>query len=844
MFERNDPPLKSDQEIISLGRVDPRQFNLINNKLQNQIFYQLLEEQNPPIPEEILLNCMGRQTVEITLDNEIKKISFQLVRAIKRNKSKSNQNENRYEIFDSELGSGGAGIINKTVRMKPIKGSKTLVVETHKIHVIKKYHNNKKELAKKEKISAEQAGYKAALTADGKWVIFPYINGKSLDEELKNKSNEFSLLDRLKIIIQIKRALQMLHLKNYAHLDVKTANILIDQRRNIYLIDFDQCCKIGDPLTTMGTLHIAAPEKFNSKGKFVDLKTDIYEEAKTAAEILKLGCLSFEIRDNGKGKEAWEYIEEQCTAYSNKGEIVFKTENSFIEGKSLAGRIIETLNLATKFEIHERPDDNAMLQKWESIKVDLIIEEEKNKNPIFKDDEFQKNLRSVNQDALKAREAYLGLIVGVNDLYEVNYQGDLIKIMNDHLENIENNKHESYLIEEFVDSLGINALRGCKSKKSISERIIEIYKDADIERASCKQIRNENQGNPSERKEKWIRKIDRNLERVFEKPYDLDRINNFTKKISDANYKLKVDLALQFVKENSDFFSAPLSENKKLEEFVRKLDAKKQERLSQMTREMCSSLKIPSKKSFKVSELTKEEKTTISGYRDAIEKLSEDSLLMENILKGNKDLCEFFYKISISSKDPIIPIIKEWKNLGKVLSPEQQPHETTPIRPNEENLLSQVHSIQTPKPEFSVETTPGTSNQNQSETTEQSSIGKKILIGLLLFVAAPIILVVALLYPVACFCEYINKKFPTIFKSEEEENSQNNVFQDRGSSVQSNSSSRENYKKRSTLSREKSQKSDSFKKKSGQKIFDPVVGVSENSDEKEKIHSSKQQRPF
>jgi serine/threonine protein kinase len=95
-------------------------------------------------------------------------------------------------------------------------------------------------------------------------------NQKVLDESLVTFYTE-----------QLISAVEYVHFKGYAHLDIKLDNIMLDDYFNIRLSDFGSALKVeDDPITELrrGTPKYMAPEVFNLQpGEYFDaLKADMY----------------------------------------------------------------------------------------------------------------------------------------------------------------------------------------------------------------------------------------------------------------------------------------------------------------------------------------------------------------------------------------------------------------------------------------------------------------------------------------------------------------------------------------------------------------------------------------
>ncbi len=87
------------------------------------------------------------------------------------------------------------------------------------------------------------------------YMVMEYIDGRNL-KDLIGKESQYKLDDALKIIKQVGNALHYIHSHNIIHLDVKPANILIDEAGNAKLIDFGIAKQYtdGNPETQAATV--------------------------------------------------------------------------------------------------------------------------------------------------------------------------------------------------------------------------------------------------------------------------------------------------------------------------------------------------------------------------------------------------------------------------------------------------------------------------------------------------------------------------------------------------------------------------------------------------------------
>jgi len=113
--------------------------------------------------------------------------------------------------------------------------------------------------------------YDAGITDDGRpWLAMEYVEGQALGEYCRQRN--IDLPGRLRLFLQVLRAIQYAHTELVIHRDLKPGNILVTADGYVRLLDFgiaklldDERRAAGTQLTQLGdrplTLHYAAPEQ-------------------------------------------------------------------------------------------------------------------------------------------------------------------------------------------------------------------------------------------------------------------------------------------------------------------------------------------------------------------------------------------------------------------------------------------------------------------------------------------------------------------------------------------------------------------------------------------------------
>jgi serine/threonine protein kinase len=120
---------------------------------------------------------------------------------------------------------------------------------------------------------------------DQPFIVMEYVDGKTLRQMAPIQKMQ----DALGYAIQIGEALQEAHSRGVVHRDVKTANIMVNTKNQIKVMDFGLAklkgsLKLTKTSSTVGTLAYMAPEQI--QGGEVDARSDIFAFGVVLYEML------------------------------------------------------------------------------------------------------------------------------------------------------------------------------------------------------------------------------------------------------------------------------------------------------------------------------------------------------------------------------------------------------------------------------------------------------------------------------------------------------------------------------------------------------------------------------
>ncbi len=130
------------------------------------------------------------------------------------------------------------------------------------------------------------------------YIVSRMVNGKNIDVFINESIRTLPQPERriCELFMPVLDALDYLHEKGILHMDVKPSNIMVEQGRNVRLMDLgiaylsQQVAGSGSSSGVMGTPRYAAPEQFNSStdsdSPQLTRATDIYEAGVTLYELI------------------------------------------------------------------------------------------------------------------------------------------------------------------------------------------------------------------------------------------------------------------------------------------------------------------------------------------------------------------------------------------------------------------------------------------------------------------------------------------------------------------------------------------------------------------------------
>ena len=184
----------------------------------------------------------------------------------------------RYRIIE-ELGRGGMGVVYKAgdTKLKRTVALKFLPSELTHIPEIKERFMREAQAAAALDHPNICTVHELDEAEEKAFISMAYIEGQSLKKKIE--SGPLELDEAVRIALQVAEGLKEAHKKGVVHRDIKSANIMVDERDQAKIMDFGLARVAGSTLVTkegmtMGTIAYMSPEQ--ARGEEVDHRTDIW----------------------------------------------------------------------------------------------------------------------------------------------------------------------------------------------------------------------------------------------------------------------------------------------------------------------------------------------------------------------------------------------------------------------------------------------------------------------------------------------------------------------------------------------------------------------------------------
>jgi len=184
----------------------------------------------------------------------------------------------RYQLIE-ELGRGGMGVVYKAedTKLKRTVALKFLPLELTHIPDVKDRFMREAQAAAALDHPNICTVYEFDEAEEKTFISMAYVEGQSLRKKLE--SGPLELDEALRIALQVAEGLKEAHEKGIVHRDIKSANIMVNEKGQVKIMDFGLARVTGGTLVTqegmtMGTIAYMSPEQ--ARGEGVDHRTDIW----------------------------------------------------------------------------------------------------------------------------------------------------------------------------------------------------------------------------------------------------------------------------------------------------------------------------------------------------------------------------------------------------------------------------------------------------------------------------------------------------------------------------------------------------------------------------------------
>ena len=185
----------------------------------------------------------------------------------------------RYQV-SRVLGEGGYGRVFKAFDSQLQRNVAIKVPHLYRItseHLLETYLDEARTLAKLEH-PAIVGVHDVGATENGlPYIVSNFVDGTSLAQRLRRAP--LSLVDAIRLLIVIGRALAYVHSKGVVHRDIKPGNILLNRDGEPFLADFGLALRDELPEAErqhVGTPAYMSPEQARGEAHLVDGRSDIF----------------------------------------------------------------------------------------------------------------------------------------------------------------------------------------------------------------------------------------------------------------------------------------------------------------------------------------------------------------------------------------------------------------------------------------------------------------------------------------------------------------------------------------------------------------------------------------
>jgi serine/threonine protein kinase/tetratricopeptide (TPR) repeat protein len=204
-----------------------------------------------------------------------------------------------YKLLE-QIGEGGFGIVFMAEQEQPIRRKvalKLLKPGMDTKQVIARFESERQALALMDHPNIARVLDAGAAESGRPYFVMELVNGVSITEFCDR--NRLGLVARLKLFLDVCRAIQHAHHKGVIHRDIKPTNVLVtlhDGEPVVKVIDFGIAKAIGQKLTEqtlftslgqmIGTPAYMSPEQAERSGLDIDTRSDVYALGVLLYELL------------------------------------------------------------------------------------------------------------------------------------------------------------------------------------------------------------------------------------------------------------------------------------------------------------------------------------------------------------------------------------------------------------------------------------------------------------------------------------------------------------------------------------------------------------------------------